>query len=337
MRISSLDYVLPKDRIAVYPLASRDESKLMVFYKDTGKLEHRRFKDLTEYLTEKDALVLNETRVIPARVYGKPENSSETEFLFVRFEGETALAMVRGLKKLKTGTKVDFGDGLSGTCLGRREELGEFKLNKTGDELSSWLEKHGHVPLPPYIPRPDENADRERYQTVFAARNGSCAAPTAGLHFTEELIDALTARGVKIFKVCLHVGPGTFRPLEGDDVSQNKPSEEFAEVPNDVFNGLMQVKKNGGKVVAVGTTTARALETAMIHGGEFSGFTKLFILPGFDFRMVDAMVTNFHLPRSSLLALVCAFAGAEKVLSAYETAIKEGYRFYSYGDAMLIL
>jgi S-adenosylmethionine:tRNA ribosyltransferase-isomerase len=267
---------------------------------------------------------------------GRLSNGQETEFLLVRFTAEGVLALVRGLKKLKAGDAVDFGNGLSATFAGRAGEMGLLSFNLSHSELGGWLEKHGHIPLPPYIDRPDESADRERYQTVFAAKNGSCAAPTAGLHFTPELLGRIRDKGTTVSTVCLHVGPGTFRPITGEDISGYKPDAEYADVPQTLYEKLAAVKAGGGRVIAVGTTTTRALETAGLRGGGFEGFTDIFIHPGFQFRMVDALVTNFHLPRSSLLALVCAFAGRENTLAAYEEAIRERYRFYSYGDAMLI-
>ena len=238
---------------------------------------------------------------------------------------------------MRPGARVDFGENLSGVFAGRQGDEAVLEMGLSDDELARWLEIHGHVPLPPYIRRPDEDSDRERYQTVFARKNGSCAAPTAGLHFTSKLLENLSNGGIRIFKVCLHVGPGTFRPLDGPSNAGAGLSPEYAEVSDEVYRGLLEVKANGGRVVAVGTTTTRALETAAVRGGAFAGPTDIFIQPGFKFGMVDALVTNFHLPRSSLLTLVCAFAGTDATLNAYEVAIRRGYRFYSYGDAMLVL
>jgi S-adenosylmethionine:tRNA ribosyltransferase-isomerase len=309
----------------------------MVLRRDGGAIEHAKFNRLGDYLKSGDALVLNETRVVPARIFGRLENGWETEFLLIRHDGKRTLALVGGLKKLKPGSTVDFSNNLSAVFVGREGDSGILELSLGGEDLARWLEKHGHVPLPPYMERPDEEADKERYQTVFAQKNGSCAAPTAGLHFTKNLLDGLAAQGIRTFKICLHVGPGTFRPIDDAQLSGGSLSPEYAEVSDDIYRELLEVKKQGGRVVAVGTTATRALETAALKGGGFVGFTDIFIRPGYKFSMVDALVTNFHLPRSSLLALVCAFAGRERVLSAYELAIAEGYRFYSYGDAMLIV
>ncbi|MBI3582002.1 MAG: tRNA preQ1(34) S-adenosylmethionine ribosyltransferase-isomerase QueA [Nitrospinae bacterium] len=333
----NLDYVLPKRLIAAHPLPRRDESRLLVLRRDGG-MEHSKFNRLGDFLNSGDALVLNETRVIPARIHGRLENGRETEFLVIRFSGNRAVALARGLKKLRPGARVDFGNDLSAVYAGRNGDEAELETSLFDEELAGWLEKHGRVPLPPYMQRPDDDSDKERYQTVFARKKGSCAAPTAGLHFTDKLLGDLSAGGVKIFKVCLHVGPGTFRPIDDASVAGGASlSPEHAEVSEEVYRGLLEVKSKGGRVVAVGTTTTRALETAAARGGGFSGFTDIFIRPGFKFAMVDALVTNFHLPRSSLLSLVCAFAGTDATLKAYEAAIREGYRFYSYGDAMLAL
>lgn len=333
---AEFDYVLPRERIAFFPLEKRDESRLMVLRRDAGRVEHSKFSNLPTFFNEGDALVLNETRVVPARIFGTLESGRETEFLLVRFSGNRALAMARSLKKIKTGSKIVFPNNLLAVFAGREDGMGWLEFNLHGAELAGWLEKNGHVPLPPYIERGDERSDKERYQTVFAARDGSCAAPTAGLHFTDKMLEEIRHNGLKICKICLHVGPGTFRPIE-DIPPGGSLSPEFAEVSDETYGELLAVKKNGGRVFAVGTTTTRALETAFLKGGGFSGMADIFIKPGFKFGMVDGLVTNFHLPRSSLLALVCAFGGAERVMSAYETAIREGYRFYSYGDAMLLI
>lgn len=308
----------------------------MALDRATGGISHHRFADLPGLLNSGDMLVLNETRVIPARLAGKTQTGTEVEFLFVRFTSEGALGMVRGLKRLKSGMTVDFGHGLSARFVRRDGEMGilDFGMDYMG--LKEWLAAHGEMPLPPYLSRSAEPLDRERYQTVFAARDGSCAAPTAGLHFSPELLARLGAAGVGVEKLCLHVGPGTFKPMTDEDISNHRLDPEFAEVPQALYDKLAGVKRAGGRVVAVGTTVTRALETAALKGGGFAGETALFIRPGFAFKSVDALITNFHLPKSSLLALVCAFAGREKVLAAYAEAVKGGYRFYSYGDAMLI-
>jgi len=311
----------------------------MMLNRHTGEISHHRFRELPRFLSKGDALVINNTRVIPARMPGRTEKGADIEFLFVEWAGPyAAKGMVKGLRKLKPGMQVDFGGGLAGVFIEREVDFGVFRLNLPDDiEFDEWLEKNGRVPIPPYLGREDETADRQRYQTVFAEKNGSCAAPTAGLHFTENLLEEIRSDGIDIFKVCLHVGPGTFRPVTESDIRRHELDGEYAEISDEVFEKLVETKARGGRVIAVGSTVVRALETAVIKGGGFADKTSLFIRPGFRFLMMDGMVTNFHLPESSLLMLVSAFAGRENVLKAYGEAVRKGYRFYSYGDAMLIL
>jgi S-adenosylmethionine:tRNA ribosyltransferase-isomerase len=313
----------------------------MALRRDSGKTEHHSFSEFPSFLRAGDALVINDTRVVPARIFGITDKGASVELLIVGpvSENGEAQSMIKGLKKMEPGRVMDFGNTLTGEFVRREHDSGVVRFSLHGDELRGWLERYGHVPLPPYIKRDDEPIDRERYQTVFASPafgRGSCAAPTAGLHFTERMLGEIEAKGVKVFRITLHVGPGTFRPVTQEDVSRHRLNAEYTEVPRSVYEELTDIKSSGGRVTAVGSTTTRALETAAIRGGGFTGETDLFISPGFKFKMADALVTNFHLPRSSLLFLVSAFAGREKILRAYEEAVRKGYRFYSYGDAMFI-
>lgn len=303
----------------------------------TGAISHHTFADLPELLNGGDTLVLNETRVIPARIFGTTPAGAGIELLVVRFNAGEAVAMVRGLKKLKAGMRIDFGNGLGAEFLRREGDMGVFRFALPEEALKEWLRTYGNIPLPPYMEREEEPVDRERYQTVFAARDGSCAAPTAGLHFTPELLAHLEQKGILQQYICLHVGPGTFKPITEEDITRHAIDPEYADVPRALFDTLLAAKRRGGRVVAVGTTVTRSLEAAARHGGEFSGPTGLYISPGFEFRVVDALITNFHLPKSSLLVLAAAFAGRGRILAAYAAAVEERYRFYSYGDAMLIV
>ena len=304
----------------------------------SGKTEHRLFSELPSFFRAGDALVINDTKVIPSRIFGVTDTGGRVEVVIVGEVSKSgeARCLIKGLKKLVPGKKVEFGNALAGEFIRREEDAGVCRFNLHGKKLHDWLEQYGHMPLPPYIKREDEEIDRERYQTVFAARDGSCAAPTAGLHFTREMLGKIEAGGVKVLTVTLHVGPGTFRTITQADVTHHRLDAEQAEVTAEVYEQLKEVKASGGRVVAVGSTVTRALESAALRAGGFSGAADLFIVPGFKFQMVDALVTNFHLPRSSLLLLVSALAGRERLLEAYEEAIREGYRFYSYGDAMFI-
>ena len=303
----------------------------------TGEISHHTFADLPGLLNRGDTMVLNETRVIPARIFGATPAGVKIELLVVRFDAGEVFAVVRGLKKLKAGMRIDFGRGLSAAFSRREGDIGVFEFAMPEDALKKWLHDHGNIPLPPYMGREEEPLDRERYQTVFAAKDGSCAAPTAGLQFTPALLGDLGKKGVLRQHVCLHVGPGTFKPITEEDITRHAVDPEYADVPPALFNTLLETKQHGGRVVAVGTTVTRSLETAARHGGAYSGPTALYISPGFEFRAVDALITNFHLPKSSLLVLAAAFAGRERLLAAYAAAVKERYRFYSYGDAMLII
>jgi S-adenosylmethionine:tRNA ribosyltransferase-isomerase len=369
---SDFDYELPPERIAQRPTAARDESRLLVVRRDGGPLEHRRFRDLPEYLGQGDLLVVNDTRVIPARLFARAPRAAgcatprEVELLLVREEPAVLpervwLALARPARRLRVGLPLAFTDPAWSAVVSGMGARGTRRISfrPHGDlSFEAWLTRVGHVPIPPYIDRPDEPEDRERYQTVYAREPGSVAAPTAGLHFTDATLAACRARGAAVAPVTLHVGPGTFRPVATEDPREHVLDPEAWRVPPETAEKLRAARGRegasrrdeaaarggegaaGGRVVAVGTTAVRALESWALDGEPQDGAwreTSLFILPGFRFQVVDAMITNFHLPRSSLLFLVSALAGRERILAAYEEAVREGYRFYSYGDAMLIL
>jgi S-adenosylmethionine:tRNA ribosyltransferase-isomerase len=350
MRVRDFDYHLPEDRIAQEP-APRGESRLLVLDAE-GAGRHRRVGDLPELLRPSDLLVVNDTRVIPARLYGRRVMEGEgghgarVEVLLVERAADTPdeapewEVLARPGRKTRPGTRLRF-DGGSGDVLAAEvlAKLGDGRHRlRFSEPVEPWLERLGHVPLPPYIKRPDRPEDRERYQTVFAERPGAIAAPTAGLHFTPELLARFGKRGVPVARVTLHVGIGTFKPVTADLVHEHVMDRERYEVPEATAEAVREARRRGGRVVAVGTTVVRTLESAARDDGTVApgaGRTGLFIYPGFRFRAVDALLTNFHLPRSTLLMLVAAFAGRERVLAAYREAIDHGYRFYSYGDAML--
>jgi S-adenosylmethionine:tRNA ribosyltransferase-isomerase len=347
MKLSDFDYDLPPERIAQEPLPQRSASRLMVLDRASGARQHRLFSDLPELLAPGDLLVVNRSRVFPARLVGHRQGGGRAEVLLVRDRGDgTWHALVRPGRRLRAGATVQIADDLvvrlerpRDTAVSDEPALRTVSLIARDGDVAAAIERHGHVPLPPYIRREDTAADRERYQTIFAREAGSVAAPTAGLHFTQTLLGALSARGVAIAEVVLHVGPGTFRPVEVDDVTQHRVAPEAFSISAETAEAVSQARRRGGRVVAVGTTTTRALETAADGDGGVragDGETALVVVPGYRFRAVDALVTNFHLPRSSLLLLVAAFAGRVWILEAYTEAVREGYRFYSYGDAMLI-
>lgn len=342
MNTSLFDYELPEELIAQEPVEPRDSSRLMVLFRRDGRIEHHRFSELPAYLRQPDLLVVNNTRVIPARLIGKVSGGGSVELLLIkRMEAEDSSrweALARPGRRVRPGRQLYFGDGkLTATVLedaGEGRRLVEFHSREPVEDLLRTL---GVVPLPPYIRRP---APMERYQTVYSRYEGSVAAPTAGLHFTPELLGTIRRQGVDLAEVVLHVGPGTFRPVRSDTVEDHRMDAEYYRVPPEAAERLRACRSAGGRVVAVGTTVVRTLETmASKHDGIAAdeGWADLFIYPGFSFRLADAMVTNFHLPRSTLLMLVCAFAGRDLVLRAYRIAVEEGYRFYSFGDAMLIL
>ncbi len=340
MKTSDFDYALPPEFIAQTPVEPRDSSRLLVFHRDSGTLEHHIFRDLGGFLQPGDLLVLNETRVIPARLYArKIPTGGRVELLLLRRKDSVTWEALAGGKGLIPGKRVQLEDGPEGEITA--DLGGPRRLVKFSESLEPLLNQIGHVPLPPYIHTP--LGERERYQTVYAQAPGSAAAPTAGLHFTPGLIEQLKGRGVNFASVVLHVGLDTFAPVHEDDPLEHEIHTEWCQLPRKVADLIRQTKQSGGRVIAVGTTSVRTLESAgrAAEAGEIAapleGPTDLFILPGYKFRVVDAIITNFHLPRSTLVMLVSAFAGREQILAAYETAKREGYRFYSFGDAMLIL
>ncbi|MHB0977635.1 MAG: tRNA preQ1(34) S-adenosylmethionine ribosyltransferase-isomerase QueA [Candidatus Aquicultorales bacterium] len=339
MRVSEFDYELPEELIAQEPVEPRDASRLMVVHRSTGQLETRRFADLLGYLEPGDCLVANMTRVIPARIHGvKEATGAKVELLLLeRLNGITWEALAKPAKRLPAGTRIEFGGTLAALVLEERENgkrIVEFMFEGDFEEL---LREAGEMPLPPYIKKPLANP--ERYQTIYGAEEGSVAAPTAGLHFTDEMLESLREQGVHMAFVTLDVGLDTFRPVCVETVEEHAVHSEHYRIDDFAAQAVNEAKRRGDRVIAVGTTTTRALETAAT--GEYlapsEGRTQLFIYPGYDFKLVDAMITNFHLPRSSLLMMVAAFAGRELMFKAYRQAIEERYRFYSFGDAMLIL
>jgi S-adenosylmethionine:tRNA ribosyltransferase-isomerase len=329
-------YKLPQELIAQRPLAERSASRLLVLAGETGRVDDRHFRELPDLLGEEDLLVINDTRVIPARIFGRKESGGAVECLIERIESvDVAVAHLRASKTPKSGMTIEFDDGARAWVGARVSGLFRLRFDRP---IQPFLEAHGHMPLPPYIQRPDEDDDRERYQTIYADRPGAVAAPTAGLHFDETTLRLLEDMGVARSRVTLHVGAGTFQPVRADDIRDHHMHPEYLEVDETVCQAVAATRQRGGRVVAVGTTVVRSLETAA-RGGELApwrGLSDLFIYPGFDFRVVDAMVTNFHLPESTLLMLVCAFAGTQPTLAAYRHAMDKRYRFFSYGDAMFI-
>lgn len=340
---SAFDYTLPRDRIAQHPSQRRDESRLLVLHRSDGSIEHRIFRDLLELVPAGDVLVLNETRVFPARLVGRKPTGAAAEILLLRPLGEDdALweALVRPGGKLKPGRVVEIADTLSVEIVDSTPDGGRVVRLVTPLPIEVALERHGRIPLPPYVEREAGPEDAERYQTVFAREVGSVAAPTAGLHFTRELLDALEAKGVRLARLVLHAGIGTFRPVETEDPGEHRMHAEHYTVPDETARVLNDTRAAGGRIWAVGTTVVRTLETVAtddgrIHAG--SGWTDIFIRPPYGFKAVDRLITNFHLPRSTLLMLVAAFGGYENVMRAYGVAVAEGYRFYSYGDAMAVI
>ena len=336
MRIEEFDYTLPQELIAQTPPAERGAGRLLHLDGACGKIADDHFSSLPRYLKAGDLLVFNDTRVIKARMYGTKESGGKVEVLIERIlPHRRALVMLRASHAPRAAQRIRFGDSSTATVIGRHEE---FFLIEFDDEVSSVMERSGELPLPPYIERPVTDADSERYQTVYAKAPGAVAAPTAGLHFDQSMLDRLAASGVRFAFVTLHVGAGTFQPVRVEDVENHEMHSEWYEIPAATARAVTETQAAGGRVTAVGTTSLRALESAAcrepLEAG--SGETRLFILPGYRFRLVDRLLTNFHLPRSTLLMLVGAFAGVEAVRQAYEHAIRERYRFFSYGDAMLI-
>jgi S-adenosylmethionine:tRNA ribosyltransferase-isomerase len=343
IRTSNFDFDLPDGLIAQTPAARRDASRLLVVDRAAGALHHRLFPDIVEYVAAGDVVVLNETRVFPARLRGRRASGGEAEVLLLHpVDGEERVwtALVRPGGKLKPGRTVAVGEGLSVEILDSTPGGERIVRLVTELPLAVALERFGEVPLPPYVARDATEADRERYQTVYAREGGSVAAPTAGLHFTPEVLEALVAKGARIARLVLHVGVGTFRPVEVEDPAEHRMHAEWFSVPAEAAECINAVRAAGGRVWAVGTTVTRTLESVAAEDGSVraaEGWTDIFIRPPFRFRCVGGLLTNFHLPRSTLLMLVSAFGGHELVMRAYGEAIERGYRFYSYGDAMLLV
>ena len=341
MMVEEFDFDLPEELIAQTPLEKRDESRMLVLDKKTGEIEHKIFFDLVDLLNKGDVLVLNDTKVMPARLYGvKEETDAAIEVLMLKDTGnDTWECLCKPAKRVKLDTVISFGDGLlKARCVDIKDEgIRLFKLEYEGI-LYEILDKLGEMPLPPYIHEKLE--DKDRYQTVYAKNVGSAAAPTAGLHFTKELLEALKEKGVEIEYVTLHVGLGTFRPVSVENINDHVMHSEFYQMSKDTADRLTKAKAEGRRIISVGTTSTRTLETIMSLYGEFrecSGWTNIFIYPGYEFKAIDALITNFHLPKSTLVMLVSALAGRENILNAYKNAIENNYRFFSFGDSMFII
>ena len=339
MKVSEFNYELPEELIAQTPIEKRDESRLMVLDRDKQTIEHKTFKDIIDYLEPGDCLVRNNTKVIPARIYGKKETGAHVEFLLLKnIEGDIWESIVRPGNKLHVGTKVIFGDGVLTAQILEIMPGGTRKVKFTYQGIfNEILDKIGLMPLPPYIH--EELKDNDRYQTVYAKYDGSAAAPTAGLHFTPELLKKIEEKGVKIANVTLHVGIGTFRPVKEENVENHEMHTEHFYIKQEDVQKINETKKQGKKVIAVGTTSCRVLETIADENGfvkETEADTSIFIYPGYQFKCLDGLITNFHLPQSTLLMLVSALAGKDYIMKAYHEAVKEKYRFFSFGDAMFI-
>lgn len=341
-QLDDYDYVLPDHLIAQQPLLQRDRSRLLHLQRAGNRRSHRIFSDLPDLLNSSDVLVLNNTRVIPGRLLGRKPSGGRVEALILDYaqgvQSRIFQCLIKASKRPKPGSRLIFGPGFEAEVLSDEDNVAQLKFSAS-DEIDQMIEARGHVPLPPYIRRADTPDDRGTYQTIYAADKGAIAAPTAGLHFTRSLLDQLARKGVQIVFLTLHVGYGTFLPVRVDDIRDHQMHAEAFTLPAVTAELVNRVKKSGGRVVAVGTTCVRTLEYCSDAHGRLaarSGWCDLFIYPGYEFKLVDAMVTNFHLPKSTLMMLVSAFAGREKMLDAYAEAVKEEYRFYSYGDAMLI-
>ena len=340
MKTSDFYYDLPKELIAQTPVEPRDSSRLMLLDRSTGEISHRHFYEIIDSLNPGDLLVANDSRVLPARIYGvKDETGARVEFLLLRqITGNRWETLCKPGKKAREGASFTFGDGLLKATVAEVKDDGNRIVDFECDEnFFATLDKIGQMPLPPYIT--EELKDKERYQTVYSHELGSAAAPTAGLHFTAELMQRIKDKGVSIAYVTLHVGLGTFRPVKVDDVTNHKMHSEHYEIPEETARLINETKKNGGRVIAVGTTSCRTLESVASFYGEIKpceGFTDIFIYPGYEFKVLDGLITNFHLPESTLIMLVSAFAGYDNVMNAYKTAVEEKYRFFSFGDAMFI-
>lgn len=342
LKVDLFDFHLPEELIAQTPLEERASSRLMVLNKENGHIEHDIFKNIKNYVRAGDCLVLNDTRVLPARLFGEKEGTgAKIEVLLLKqIEGDTWETLVKPAKRIKEGTVITFGNGLlTATCVGEKDHGGRIFTFQYEGIFYEVLDALGEMPLPPYIK--EQLDDKERYQTVYAKERGSAAAPTAGLHFTDALLEELKEMGVHIAFITLHVGLGTFRPVSVDDIDEHEMHAEFFQVTEGTARLLNDVRATGGRIITVGTTSTRTLETiATANDGKFvadSGWTNIFIYPGYEFKAIDGMITNFHLPKSTLIMLVSALAGRENVIHAYNKAVEEKYRFFSFGDAMLIL
>ncbi|MCB0833872.1 MAG: tRNA preQ1(34) S-adenosylmethionine ribosyltransferase-isomerase QueA [Bacteroidetes bacterium] len=340
MKLSDFKFKLPEKYIAQYPVSPRDKCKLMVLDRKTGEMEDKKFRDVVEHITKKDCLVVNETRVFPARLMARKEKTNAKVEVFLLRELESNLweVLVKPARKVRIGNRlvVDgvYCDVIDNTVSGGRV----VRFNYTSD-FHKFIDKIGQCPLPPYIKRPAEESDKEDYQTVFARVRGSVAAPTAGLHFTKEIMSKLKRKGVKIAPLVLHVGLGTFRKVQVEDLGRHKMDSEYYEIPEETARAINKTKDEGGKVIAVGSTAIRSIESAVTSLNRVKphrGWTDKFIYPPYEFKIVDKLITNFHTPESTLLMLACAFGGRENILKAYKKAMKDNYRFYSFGDAMLI-
>ncbi len=339
MKTDDFDYELPKELIAQTPLAKRDESRLLVLDKNTGEIEHKKFYDIIDYLNPGDALVINDTKVIPARIIGeKLDTGAVIELLLLKDLGDVWECLAKPQKRLKIGTIISFGNGLLKAKVTEIRDEGITIVNLIYDGiLMEILERLGTMPLPPYIH--EKLNDQSMYQTVYAKDYGSAAAPTAGLHFTNELLKKIEDKGIKIVRVTLHVGLGTFRPVMVEDVTKHVMHSEHFIISSEAAKTLNEVRKSGKRIIAVGTTSVRTLESVLQNSDEFVpmvGDTKIFIYPGFKFKAIDGLITNFHLPKSTLVMLVSALAGKDNILNAYKIAVNEEYRFFSFGDAMFI-
>ena len=345
MNINEFDYHLPQELIAQKPADRRDGSRLMAVHRDSGKVEHRHFYDILEYLNSGDCLVLNNSKVLPARLFGEKEQTgAKVEFLLIkRIKGDVWETMVRPGKRLKPGDTVAFSPSFKAEIVDYGQDGTRLARFRYDGIFMERLEELGKMPLPPYIERASDVEDSERYQTVYCKEEGSVAAPTAGLHFTEELLEQAEKKGVQIAYVTLHVGIGTFRPVKCENIEDHQMHFEEYEVTRETADRINRVKRAGGRIISVGTTSTRTLESAaVLKDGRYevragSGSTGIFIYPGYEFKMIDSLITNFHLPKSTLLMLISAFYDREKILEIYDIAVQEKYRFFSYGDAMLLI
>ncbi|MBX8992315.1 MULTISPECIES: tRNA preQ1(34) S-adenosylmethionine ribosyltransferase-isomerase QueA [Staphylococcus] len=341
MNIEEFDYDLPESLIAQTPLKHRDQSRLLVMGRESGKTTHQHFADVIDYFKEGDTLVLNDTRVMPARLFGiKEETGAKVEMLMLtHLEDNDWEVLLKPAKRIKVGQRLSFGDGkIVAECIEELDQGGRIMRLHYEGILQERLDELGEMPLPPYIK--ERLDDPDRYQTVYAKESGSAAAPTAGLHFTDELLEAIRAKGIRIVFITLHVGLGTFRPVSVDNIDDHEMHSEYYQISEDTAQLLNETRREGGRIISVGTTTTRTLETVRSQHDHFvaaSGWTDIFIYPGYEFKAIDGLITNFHLPKSTLVMLVSAFSTRENVLNAYREAVERQYRFFSFGDAMLII